>query len=46
VVGVGGLGQMPRYHLTLSHMPQTCALPLAMIGLVVAVDGLSFLARP
>ena len=45
VVGAGGLGQMLSYHLALFQMPQTCTVLLAMIGLVVAVDGLSFLAR-
>jgi phosphonate transport system permease protein len=45
VVGAGGLGQMLYYHLSLFQMQETCAVLLAMLLLVVMVDGLSFAAR-
>jgi phosphonate transport system permease protein len=45
VVGAGGLGQMLSYHLALFQMPETCTVLLAMIALVLLVDGASFLAR-
>lgn len=45
VVGAGGLGQLLYYHLGLFQMPETSAVLLAMIGLVVLVDGLSYLSR-
>jgi phosphonate transport system permease protein len=45
VVGAGGLGQMLSYHLSLFQMHETCTVLLAMMGLVLAVDALSFLAR-
>lgn len=45
VVGAGGLGQMLSYHLSLFQMHESCTVLLAMMGLVLAVDALSFLAR-
>jgi phosphonate transport system permease protein len=45
VVGAGGLGQMLYYHLSLFQMHETCTVLLAMLLLVVMVDGLSFAAR-
>ncbi|HEY0819302.1 MAG TPA: phosphonate ABC transporter, permease protein PhnE [Rhizobacter sp.] len=45
VVGAGGLGQMLSYHLSLFQMHESCTVLLAMMALVLAVDGLSFLAR-
>ena len=45
VVGAGGLGQMLAFHLGLFHMPETSAVLLAMLVLVLAVDALSYAAR-
>jgi phosphonate transport system permease protein len=45
VVGAGGLGQMLSYHLSLFQMHESCTVLLAMMALVLAVDGLSFLTR-
>jgi phosphonate transport system permease protein len=45
VVGAGGLGQMLSFHLSLFQMHETCTVLLAMMALVGAVDGLSYLAR-
>lgn len=45
VVGAGGLGQMLHYHLGLFQMRETCTVLLATLGLVAAVDALSFEAR-
>lgn len=45
VVGAGGLGQMLGYHLGLFQMRESCTVLLAMIALVVLVDGLSMLMR-
>lgn len=40
-VGAGGLGQMLYYELSLLHEAQACTVILAMLGLVVLVDGAS-----
>ncbi|WOB08560.1 phosphonate ABC transporter, permease protein PhnE [Piscinibacter gummiphilus] len=45
VVGAGGLGQTLGYHLSLFQMHESCTVLLAMMALVLAVDGLSFLTR-
>lgn len=45
VVGAGGLGQMLKYHLSLFQMQQAATVIIAMILMVGAVDGLSFLLR-
>jgi phosphonate transport system permease protein len=45
VVGAGGLGQMLAFHMGLFHMNETSTILLAMIALVMIVDGLSYLAR-
>jgi phosphonate transport system permease protein len=45
VVGAGGLGQMLSYHLGLFQMRETCTVLIGMVGLVAAVDALSYLAR-
>ena len=45
VVGAGGLGQMLYYHLGLFQMTRTATVLLAMLGLVLAVDAASYLAR-
>ncbi len=45
VVGAGGLGQMLAFHLGLFQMPETSAVLLAMLVLVLAVDALSVAAR-
>lgn len=45
VVGAGGLGQLLAFHLGLFHMPETSAILLAMLALVLAVDAISYLAR-
>ncbi|HET7793578.1 MAG TPA: phosphonate ABC transporter, permease protein PhnE [Rhizobacter sp.] len=42
VVGAGGLGQMLYFHLSLFQMHETCTVLIAMVGLVAAVDGLSY----
>jgi len=41
VVGAGGLGQMLAFHLGLFQMPETGSVLLAMLVLVLAVDGAS-----
>jgi phosphonate transport system permease protein len=45
VVGAGGLGQLLAFHMGLFHMGKTATLLLAMLGLVAAVDALSYGAR-
>jgi phosphonate transport system permease protein len=45
VVGAGGLGQMLAYHMGLFQMSETSSVLLAMLLLVVLVDGLSDLSR-
>jgi phosphonate transport system permease protein len=45
VVGGGGLGQMLAFHMGLFHMQETSTILMAMIGLVVIVDSLSYVAR-
>ena len=44
-VGAGGLGQMLYYQLSLLHEAQACTVIVAMLGLVVLVDGASAWAR-
>ena len=41
VVGAGGLGQMLYFSLSLFHQPQAMTVILAMLALVVIVDGAS-----
>ena len=45
VLGVVGLGQMLSFHLSLFHMPETSTVLVAMVLLVVMVDGLSYASR-
>ena len=45
VVGAGGLGQMLKYHLSLFHMQQAATVLIAMLVLVIIVDGLSLVLR-
>ena len=45
VVGAGGLGQMLKYHLSLFHMQQAATVLIAMLLLVIIVDGLSLALR-
>lgn len=45
VVGAGGLGQMLAFHMGLFQMPETSTVLIAMLVLVVLVDGLSYLSR-
>ncbi|MGS0742301.1 phosphonate ABC transporter, permease protein PhnE [Glaciimonas sp. GG7] len=45
VVGAGGLGQMLKYHLSLFQMPQAASVIVAMLLMVAAVDGISFMLR-
>ena len=45
VVGAGGLGQMLKYHLSLFHMQQAATVLIAMLLLVIVVDGLSLVLR-
>lgn len=45
VVGAGGLGQMLKYHLSLFQMQQAASVIVAMLLMVAAVDGISFLLR-
>jgi len=45
VVGAGGLGQMLKYHLSLFHMQQAATVLIAMLLLVIVVDGLSLALR-
>ena len=45
VVGAGGLGQMLKYHLSLFHMQQAATVLIAMLLLVLVVDGLSLALR-
>ncbi len=45
VVGAGGLGQMLKYHLSLFHMQQAATVLIAMLLLVILVDGLSLVLR-
>lgn len=45
VVGAGGLGQMLKYHLSLFQMQQAASVMLAMLLMVAAVDGISFMLR-
>jgi phosphonate transport system permease protein len=45
VVGAGGLGQLLAFHLGLFHMPETSAILIAMLVLVLAVDAASDAAR-
>lgn len=45
VVGAGGLGQMLKYHLSLFQMQQAATVIIAMLLMIVAVDGVSFRLR-
>ena len=45
VVGAGGLGQMLKYHLSLFQMPSAATVIVAMLLMVAAVDGLSYVLR-
>ncbi|MBU3724443.1 MAG: phosphonate ABC transporter, permease protein PhnE [Burkholderiaceae bacterium] len=45
VVGGGGLGQMLAFHMGLFQMQETSSILIAMILLVVLVDGLSYASR-
>jgi phosphonate transport system permease protein len=45
VVGAGGLGQMLTVHLGLFQMRETGTVVLAMLLLVMVVDGCSYAAR-
>ncbi|MQQ99926.1 phosphonate ABC transporter, permease protein PhnE [Glaciimonas soli] len=45
VVGAGGLGQMLKYYLSLFQMQQAASVIVAMLLMVAAVDGLSFILR-
>lgn len=45
VVGAGGLGQMLMFHLSLFQMHKTATVLLAMLVLVVGVDGASYAIR-
>lgn len=45
VVGAGGLGQMLKYHLSLFHMQQAATVILAMLAMIMLVDGASFWMR-
>jgi phosphonate transport system permease protein len=45
VVGAGGLGQMLAFHLGLFQFREACTILMATMGLVLAVDGLSFAWR-
>lgn len=45
VVGAGGLGQMLYFHMSLFQMQQVATVVLAMLLLVLAVDGVSYWAR-
>lgn len=45
VVGAGGLGQMLKYHLALFQMQQAATVIIAMLLMIVAVDGISFWLR-
>lgn len=45
VVGAGGLGQMLKYHLSLFHMQQAATVILAMLVMIMLVDGASFWMR-
>ncbi|MFM2087065.1 MAG: hypothetical protein RLZZ237_1934 [Pseudomonadota bacterium] len=45
VVGAGGLGQMLKYHLSLFQMQPAATVIIAMLLMVAAVDGLSYVLR-
>jgi phosphonate transport system permease protein len=45
VVGGGGLGQMLAFHMGLFQMQDTSTILIAMISLVMLVDGFSYLLR-
>src|SRR5450830_333749 len=45
VVGAGGLGQMLKYHLSLFQMQAAATVIVAMLLMVAAVDGLSYVLR-
>ena len=45
IVGAGGLGQMLKYHLSLFQMQQAASVIIAMLFMVAAVDGISFMMR-
>jgi phosphonate transport system permease protein len=45
VVGAGGLGAMLSFHMSLFQMAETSSVLLAMLGLVVLVDALSYWIR-
>ncbi len=45
VVGAGGLGQMLAFHMGLFQMPETSSVLVAMLLLVLLVDGLSYWTR-
>ena len=45
VVGAGGLGQMLKYHLSLFQMQSAATVIVAMLLMVAAVDGLSYVLR-
>ncbi|MFY9329255.1 MAG: phosphonate ABC transporter, permease protein PhnE [Georgfuchsia sp.] len=44
-VGAGGLGQMLYYHLSIFQQAEAATVLIAMLALVLAVDGLSYLLR-
>lgn len=45
VVGAGGLGQMLKYHLSLFQMQQAASVIIAMLLMIIVVDGASFWLR-
>lgn len=45
VVGAGGLGQMLKYYLSLFQMQQAASVIIAMLLLIMLVDGASFWLR-
>lgn len=45
VVGAGGLGQLLAFHMSLFMMHKTATVLIAMLGLVLVVDAVSWAAR-
>ena len=45
LVGAGGLGQLLSFHLGLFLMDKACTVILAMLLLILFVDGLSYSIR-
>lgn len=45
VVGAGGLGQTLKYHLSLFQMQQAASVIIAMLLMIIVVDGVSFWLR-